>query len=175
MYASIIFSIILGLQSKYSEAMDVLIQVEAACARMGLDGGRAVALYWAGESQLAQCMHAEATESYRLAQAIFLSLGHARGEAMVLNSLGGLYVRLYLLTEAEECFDHARLLSAATSDTDGTLLALNGLMSVQGLRARFGDAKRACMEACEIYERIGQPISLVCRNTLELLREVQEL
>ncbi|KAG9044953.1 hypothetical protein FS837_007250 [Tulasnella sp. UAMH 9824] len=174
-YASTILAIILMSQSKYGEAMDILTQVEAESARMGMDGVRAMTAYWAGESQVAKCMYTEATESYRLSQAIFLSLGHSRGEAMVLNRLGGLYLRLYLLAEAEECFTQARPLCAAISDTDGELLALDGLIGVLGLQSRFGDTKRACMEACEIYERIGQPMSLLCRNGLELLREAQEL
>ncbi|KAG8958160.1 hypothetical protein FRC00_002993 [Tulasnella sp. 408] len=174
-YASIILAMIFVSQSRYIEAMDVLIHVEAESARMGIDGVRAMTAYWAGESQRAQCMYTEATESYRLAQAIFLSLGHSRGEAMVLNRLGGLYLCLYLLSEAEECFAQARPICAAISDTDGELLALDGLIGVQGLKARFGDLKRACIDALEIYTRIGRPMSLLCRNALELLKDAEEL
>ncbi|KIO20156.1 hypothetical protein M407DRAFT_30190 [Tulasnella calospora MUT 4182] len=118
-------------------------------------------------------MHTEAAESYRLAQAIYLSLGYSRGEATVLEGLGGLYARLYLLAEAEECFAQARFLYAAILDEKCEAKALDGLMAAQSLQNKFGDAERACMEACEIYKRIGQPMSAVCANTLGFLQDVQ--
>lgn len=91
-------------------------------------------------------MQTEATESSRPAQAI-------------------------LLAEAEECFAQAGLLYAATPDARSEALALDGLVTVQTLRNKFGDAQRACMEACDIYDTLGQLTSLVSRNALELLQD----
>ncbi|KAG8933826.1 hypothetical protein FRC01_006871, partial [Tulasnella sp. 417] len=118
---------------------------------------------------------AEAEESYRHAQTIFLSLEDAHGEARVLIRLGVLYVRQDRHDEAEECFAQARVAYAMVADEDGEAEALKSLMGVYFFQRKFDDLKVACMEACEMYTQRGQSMSDMCAHTWEFLQALEKL
>lgn len=154
--------------------MDDLIQAEAVYAQIGDDGARGQIVHQIGDLHVEQGMYTEAEESYHFAQAIFLSTNNAGGVATSLSKLGLLYIQQARLAEAEEYFTQARLGYAVIPDEKGEANALDGLTTVHALQGKFKDAKATCMEACEIYRRIGQPMSEICVYLLGVINIVEE-
>ncbi|KAG8912774.1 hypothetical protein FRC01_004904, partial [Tulasnella sp. 417] len=157
-------------QSKHTEEIESLIQAGGSFDRIGHHEEHAKSLVQLGTTRSAQGMYAQAEESYRHAQTIFLSLEDAHGEAHVLIGLGLLYDRQGRFGEAEECLAQARVASAMVADGEREAMALDALMGVYVVQGKFDDAKAACMEACELYAKRGQPMSEMCAHTWELLQ-----
>ncbi|KIO23794.1 hypothetical protein M407DRAFT_26788 [Tulasnella calospora MUT 4182] len=155
------FADIFESQSKHTETIDALIQAEGAFARAGEDDDvRASTLHGLGNIHVKQGRYAEAEGYYHLAQAIFSSVGDARGEAPVLLRLGDLHFLQHRQDEAEECFTQARAAYAIVADQEGEGDALDRLMVVYGVQGKFADSKAACMEAYEIYAQSGEPMTV---------------
>ncbi|KAG8903522.1 hypothetical protein FRC01_009172, partial [Tulasnella sp. 417] len=157
-------------QSKHAEEIDALIQVEGALGRIGKDAARAECLQRLGGIYSDQGQYADAEECYLLSQTIFSSLDDTRSEATLLSSLGVLYGRQDQYAESAEYFAQARIAYALASDLEGEAKALDALTATNVVLNRFGDAKVACMEACEIYMRMGQPLSRICGSIWESLQ-----
>ncbi|KAG8932656.1 hypothetical protein FRC01_012860 [Tulasnella sp. 417] len=167
--ASAVLSNLFKAQANHEKEAAALIRLESSLAQIGRDGLRASTLDRLGGVYLAQDRHAEAEESYRLAQAIFSSMSDARGEGMELRNLGLLYGRQKQYQESEEHFAQARLVSASIGDDEGEAEALDGIIVASVKQRKFSELRTYCTDACEIYSRTGSPLSEMCVNALELL------
>ncbi|KAG8955213.1 hypothetical protein FRC00_005569 [Tulasnella sp. 408] len=92
------------------------------------------------------------------AQAIFSSMEDARGELGDLISLGVFYTRQRRYAKQKGA-SLRRVAFAIVPDEGGEAKALDNLMGVYVLQRKFGDAKAACMEACEISTQRGHPMT----------------
>ncbi|KAG8996663.1 hypothetical protein FRB90_012659, partial [Tulasnella sp. 427] len=119
--------------------------------------------------------YADAEEQYCLAQAICLSSGDAEGEGKALLGLGDLYLRQHQYDPAEENFAWARVAFALALDDEGEAKALDGLISVQGVQGKLGDLRSYCMDACELYGRMGKQMSQICAKNWEMFHSLEAL
>ncbi|KAG9042814.1 hypothetical protein FS837_010363 [Tulasnella sp. UAMH 9824] len=153
-------------QSKNAEAKDAIMKAGELFDRVqGVT--QAEILTQLGAECVEQGMYAEAEEHYQVAEAIYSSMGNARGEAAVLRSLGQLYSIQGRDQEVEKCFAQAQ--SAYPNDADGggevkawqeTIEAypllrkiLNKVEAWALQPSKLGKTKGADMEAWDIYMR----------------------
>ncbi|KAG8996841.1 hypothetical protein FRB90_012630, partial [Tulasnella sp. 427] len=117
--------------------------------------------------------YADAEEQYCLSQAICMSSGDAGGEGKALLSLGNLYNYQDQYDAAEENFARARVAFGVALDDEWEAKTLDRLILVLAVQGKFDDLRFCCMDACELYGRMGKPMSLISAMNWEMLHSLE--
>lgn len=156
------------------EEMDALIRLNAGAAQNAQDSLRAGVLTRFAYDHLWRDAYDDAEECFRLAETISSNPGLAHERGIALIGLGALLVVQKRNDEAEECFVRARVAFASIAEGLEEAKALDALTMVFHQQNKLGEARRACMEARDIYLRTGQPMSKLCADAWERLQGLEE-
>jgi tetratricopeptide (TPR) repeat protein len=102
----------------------------------------------------------EAAQALRESYDLLVALGDERGQAMVLNSLGGVYQRQGKFEEAAQTLQQSRDLWTILGDKIGLAMVLNSLGGVYQRQGKFEEAAQALRESQAISEELKDQRSL---------------